>query len=166
LKRDEGSAAICLMIGNRKMNQPSAVKHRPRKVAHLLFAVALFAGCDRVPKFARPEPQLSPQAIATREMPPEREFRGILVGQPMHLVVDECEVFRVTHKQGDEVEWTNVLALEPYLWPSECVRQSMRFDAGKVIVRLGRQAFGAGGCCIRRGTYHSADGIVWEKTED
>jgi hypothetical protein len=137
----------------------STSKPGARRIACLLLGVAFLAGCERAP-------QLSPQAIATRDAPPERMFKGTLAGQPAHFVVDACEVFRVRHMRGDEVEWTSVLAPEPYPFFTGCERQSLSFDAaeGVLTATLGRRAFGAGGCCATGGTYRTTDGLVWKRT--
>lgn len=102
----------------------STSKPGARRIACLLLGVAFMAGCERAP-------QISPQAIATRNAPPERMFKGTLAGQPAHFVVDACEVFRVRHMRGDEVEWTSVLAPEPYPFFTGCERQSLSFDAAE-----------------------------------
>ncbi|WP_432725931.1 hypothetical protein [Variovorax sp. W6] len=125
--------------------------------AGLLFLVA----CDRIDSPAAAQP--SAEEIAIRTAPPEQVFQGTLAGRPVHLVVHDCEVLRVQQTAQGRLEWKSVLAPEPYPFPTACERQSLSFDAGQVTARLGRRAFGAGGCCASGGTYRSADGLEWRK---
>jgi len=138
---------------------------KPRHPLRTVFSITasaaglLLAGCDRV----NPAPPPSAEEVAIRTAPPEQVFQGTLAGQPIHLVVHDCEVLRVQQGAQGRIEWTSVLAPEPYPFPTACERQSLSFDAGHVTARLGRRAFGAGGCCASGGTYRSADGLDWKK---
>ena len=129
--------------------------HLPGAWIALLLGLAL-AGCDR------PAP-VSGAARALQEAPPEHVFRGVLEGQPVHLVVHDCEVFRVERDARGELHGTRVLAPEPYPFFTGCERQSLRAEPGAVVAVLGRQALGAGGCCATGGTYRSVDGRRWTK---
>lgn len=132
------------------------------RILGALLATFALSGCDLHPASA-PPPGLSEEAVATRDAPAERVFRGQLAGAPVHLLVHDCEVFQVEALDGDEVRWTSVLKPDPYpLWTS-CERQSMSFDGRTLTVTLGRQAFGAGGCCATGGTYRTVDGRTWKK---
>ncbi|WP_019652059.1 hypothetical protein [Variovorax atrisoli] len=138
---------------------------KPRHPLHAMLAivagavVALLGGCERVDTAAQP----TAEEIAIRTAPAEQVFQGTLAGQPVHLVVHDCEVLRVRQGPQGRLEWTSMLAPEPYPLPTACERQSLSFDAGQVTARLGRRAFGAGGCCASGGTYRSADGLTWKK---
>jgi len=124
----------------------------------------LLAGCDGIGSSAStPSPQPSAEEIAIRTAPAEQVFQGTLAGQAVHLVVHDCEVLRVQQTAQGRLEWKSVLAPEPYPLPTACERQSLSFDAGQLTARLGRRAFGAGGCCASGGTYRSADGLTWKK---
>jgi hypothetical protein len=127
----------------------------------VLLVLAALAGCDGAP--SKPAPELSAEAIATRDAPAERVFQGALAGQPVHLLVHDCEVFRVEARGAGEVLWTSVLAPEPYPFFTSCDRQSLSFAGGTLTAILGRQAFGAGGCCASGGTYRTRDGLTWQK---
>lgn len=124
----------------------------------LLLAFGGLAGCGPAP-----EPALSKEAIATRAAPAERVFQGMLGGAPVHLLLHDCEVYRVEQRPQGEVHWDSVLAPEPYPFWTACQRQSMDFEDGELTVTLGRMAFGAGGCCATGGTYRTRDGRVWKK---
>lgn len=113
--------------------------------------------CERAP------PPLSPVAIAIRDAPAELVFKGKLSGESTFLLVHDCEVFRVQQEAGAEVTWTSVLVPEFYPFFTACVRQSLTFDGVAVTAKLGRQAFGAGGCCATGGTYRSVDGLNWKE---
>lgn len=126
----------------------------------VLLALTALAACD----FAEPPAPLSRQAQATRDAPPEQVFKGVLAGQPVFLLVHDCEVFLVESLEKDEVRWEKVLAPEPYPFFTSCQRQSIRHEAGVLSVTLGRMAFGAGGCCASGGDYRSTDGRNWKKT--
>ncbi|WP_407716141.1 hypothetical protein ACJJWD_12195 [Comamonas testosteroni] len=126
----------------------------------VLLALLALAACD----FAEPPAPLSRQAQATRDAPPEQVFKGVLAGQPVFLLVHDCEVFLVESLEKDEVRWEKVLAPEPYPFFTSCQRQSIRHEAGVLSVTLGRMAFGAGGCCATGGDYRSTDGRNWKKT--
>ncbi|EED67607.1 MULTISPECIES: hypothetical protein [Comamonas] len=125
----------------------------------VLLALTALAACD----FAEPPAPLSRQAQATRDAPPEQVFKGVLAGQPVFLLVHDCEVFLVEPLEKDEVRWEKVLAPEPYPFFTSCQRQSIRHEAGALSVTLGRMAFGAGGCCATGGDYRSTDGRNWKK---
>ena len=126
----------------------------------VLLALTALAACD----FAETPAPLSRQAQATRDAPPEQVFKGVLAGQPVFLLVHDCEVFLVESLEKDEVRWEKVLAPEPYPFFTSCQRQSIRHEAGVLSVTLGRMAFGAGGCCATGGDYRSTDGRNWKKT--
>ncbi|WP_419185629.1 hypothetical protein [Comamonas testosteroni] len=126
----------------------------------VLLALTALAACD----FAEPPAPLSRQAQATRDAPPEQVFKGVLAGQPVLLLVHDCEVFLVESLEKEEVRWEKVLAPEPYPFFTSCQRQSIRHEAGVLSVTLGRMAFGAGGCCATGGDYRSTDGRNWKKT--
>lgn len=137
--------------------------------AVLLLALAsLLTACDLAPEFQKPKEELSPEAIALRDAPPERVFKGVLAGQPMHLVVEDCEVFQITADPQGKMAWTRVLRTEPYPL-AFCERQSLAatpLSSGKgtaVTAVLGRRAFGSGGCCASGGTYRTTDGLTWKK---
>lgn len=109
-------------------------------------------------------PPAEPDPMA--EIPPERVFKGLLGGKPVHLAVHDCKVYRAIPKESRESGkdgWQMVL--EPDLYPffTYCDRQSLLADNGVVTVTLGRIAFGAGGCCATGGTYRSRDGELWKK---
>ena len=126
----------------------------------VLLALTALAGCDSdVP----PAP-LSKQAQATLDAAPEQVFKGVLAGQPVFLLVHDCEVFLVEPLEKGEVRWEKVLAPEPYPLFTSCQRQSIRYEAGVLRVTLGRMAFGAGGCCATGGDYRSTDGRSWKKS--
>ena len=129
-----------------------------------LFAIVGLTGCDL--KLFTPEPWdplMSEKAIATRQAPPERVFHGTLAGESVFLILDDCEVFRVERSAAGRIEWTSLVKPEFYPFFTGCVRQSMTYKAGVLEVVLGRQAFGAGGCCASGGTYRSVDGRTWKK---
>ena len=125
----------------------------------LWVALTGLAACDG----REPAAALSKEAIATRDALPEDVFQGELGGQPVYLLLHDCEVFSVLPQPHGEVRWESVLAPDPYPFFTGCERQSMRFDAGTLTVTLGRRALGAGGCCATGGTYRSTDGRRWTK---
>lgn len=127
----------------------------------LLLTISGLAGCD-LNSFTG-EPALSKEAIATRDAPAERVFKGLLDGRPSFLLLHDCEVYRVEYREKGEVQWESVLAPEPYPFWTACERESMSFDDGVLTVQLGRMAFGAGGCCATGGTYRTRDGRIWKK---
>ena len=102
-------------------------------------------------------------------IPPERVFKGLLGGKPVHLAVHDCKVYRAIPKEAREPKepgedsWQMVLEPELYPFFTYCERQSLQADNGVVTVTLGRIAFGAGGCCATGGTYRSRDGELWKK---
>lgn len=122
----------------------------------LLLLVFGLAGCGKPEPVVSPPPEVDPLT----EVPPERVFKGVLGGKPVHLVVHECKVFRA---MPDEGGWQMVLEPEPYPFFSYCERQTLLAEGATVTVTLGRIAFGAGGCCATGGTYRSKDGVRWKK---
>lgn len=135
-----------------------------QRMLSILLAVAILPGCDFSEQPKTPPPSMSKEAIATREAPPELVFKGELAGKPAWLLVHDCEVFQVEPLADGGVTWTKVLEPDFYpLWTS-CIRQSLKVNAGVVTVELGRQAFGAGGCCASGGVYRSSDGRSWKQT--
>ena len=140
-----------------------------RRLVSLLLAVGSLlslSACDLVLWVwgeKEPIPSMTPEAIATREAPPELVFKGQLAGQPVDMLVHDCEVFHVERLPKGGVKWTSVLEPDFYpLWTS-CIRQSLKVEKGVMTVELGRQAFGAGGCCATSGVYTSGDGRNWKK---
>jgi len=136
----------------------------------LLLAVGLGIGLGLagggsvpVPPPAEPDPMAA--------IPPERVFKGLLGGKPVHLAVHDCKVYRAIPKESKESRESREsrdgwqMVLEPDLYPffTYCERQSLQVDNGVVTVTLGRIAFGAGGCCATGGTYRSRDGELWKK---
>jgi len=122
----------------------------------LLLLAFLLTACGKPEPIATPPAEVDPLAA----VPPERVFKGLLGGKPVHLVVHECKVFRAT---ADEGGWQMVLEPEPYPFFTSCQRQTLLAEGGAVTVTLGRIAFGAGGCCATGGTYRSKDGVLWKK---
>jgi hypothetical protein len=121
-------------------------------------------GSVPVPPPAEPDPM--------EGIPPERVFKGLLGGKPVHLAVHDCKVYRAIPKESSESKepkepgeggWQMVLEPELYPFFTYCERQSLQADNGVVTVTLGRIAFGAGGCCATGGTYRSRDGELWKK---
>lgn len=133
-----------------------------RARAFLLVFLGWLAGCDLLFEKA-PDPAMSQEAIATRAAPQERVFKGQLGGEPVFLLIHDCEVYRVEHLAKGAVHWESVLAPDFYPMWTSCQRQSMSFEAGALTVTLGRMAFGAGGCCATGGTYRSVDGRNWKR---
>lgn len=137
------------------------------RVARLLFitmaAMGALAGCDSSSlKPAPPGSKLNAETIATRDTPPELQFKGELAGQPVHLLVHECKVYKVEPAEGENVKWTLVLEGDFSLLPTICVQQRLTESKGVVTAFLGRQAFGAGGCCTGTPEYRSKDGVNWK----
>lgn len=148
------------MLGGMTLNP------HPRALRSLLAigAVACLSGCDLGLFASEPsDPLLSKESIATRETPQELIFEGRLAGEPMVLLVHDCEVYRVERRQGGGVRWTSVLAPEFYPFWTACERQSLTIQPELLTVTLGRRAVGAGGCCASGGTYSSVDGRNWKK---
>jgi hypothetical protein len=115
-------------------------------------------GSVPVPPAAEPDPMAG--------IPPERIYKGVLDGKPVHLAVHDCKVYRAIpqeSKESREDGWQMVLEPELYPFFTYCERQSLQVDNGVVTVILGRIAFGAGGCCATGGTYRSRDGELWQK---
>lgn len=141
---------------------------KTQRTISLLLAIigmASLAGCDLINPPKGPPPSMSKEAIATREAPPELVFRGELAGKPVYLLVHNCEVFQVDPQADGGVKWTSVQEPDFYpLWTS-CIRESMEVKDGVVTVKLGRQAFAAGGCCAAGGVYRTRDGTNWKKIE-
>lgn len=134
-----------------------------RRLALLtLCAAVALAGCDS----SLPPPpagsRLTAETLATQETPPERQFKGTLAGRPIHLLMHECKVYKVEQAAGDNVAWTLVLEGDFSLLPTLCVRQELTAGKGFVQAFIGRQAFGAGGCCTGTPEYRSTDGLTWK----
>ncbi len=144
-----------------KITTPS-LKHSARRIAMTLCATSLLAACE--PSLPPPPAgsKLTAETIATREAPAEHQFKGVLAGKPIHLLVHNCKVYRVDAAEGENVSWTLVLEGDPYPLPTSCIRQSLTAERGHVTAFIGRQAFGAGGCCTGQPEYRSTDGISWK----
>lgn len=66
-----------------------------------LFAWGGLTGCDFQPFTSKPADTLmSQEDIATRDAPAELVFQGQLAGQPIFLLVHDCEVYRVERREG------------------------------------------------------------------
>lgn len=93
---------------------------------------------------------------------PEQKGRTVdfvLHGRPVRLLLNDCEVFHVPPNG----EPKRVVTTDFYPMFSACQREEISADADHITVSLGRQAFGAGGCCATSGTWRSADGEHWER---
>lgn len=88
-------------------------------------------------------------------------FRANMGGRPVHLALDHCEVFFVTPDGRRE----RVLTTDFYPMFSVCQRQEASLNDGYILVQLGRQALGAGGCCATGGVWRSRDGTTWERRQ-
>ncbi len=152
----------CPLLGREQHNasMPRTLRIRHAAAAALL-AAGLAAGCGPGPT----EPPAPPNAVeaALGKAGPGEVFQGLLAGQTVHLVVHDCEVFRIQDAGRGKPAWERVLAPEPYPFFTRCERQSLAADAGGVTAVVGRMALGAGGCCASGGTYRSVDGQVWTK---
>lgn len=95
------------------------------------------------------------------EPPPDtaQHFRAEVQGLPVHLALDDCEVFRVLPDGRRQ----RVLTTDFYPMLSVCQRQDVTADSDYIRVELGRQALGAGGCCATGGTWRSRDGQDWQR---
>ncbi|KGE01777.1 hypothetical protein JL37_00710 [Achromobacter sp. RTa] len=133
-----------------------------RLILITLSAASALAGCDSSLPAAPPGSKLNAEAIATRDTPPEQQFKGVLAGRPVHLLVHNCKVYKVDRTEGENVAWTLVLEGEFYPLPTSCIRQSLTESKGVVTAFIGRQAFGAGGCCTGTPEYRSSDGLNWK----
>lgn len=133
----------------------------------LLSGLLALAGCDLLVAAMAPppDPAMSPEAVATREAPPEKVFEGELAGERQFLLLHDCEVHRVERLKKGGVRWERVLATEFYPF-AFCQREGMFFQDGALTVTLGRMAFGAGGCCATGGTWRSVDGRTWKKISE
>lgn len=69
------------------------------RILGVLLATGALSGCNVHPISASP-PTLSQEAVATRDAPTERVFRGQRAGAPVHLLVHDCEVFQVESRAG------------------------------------------------------------------
>jgi hypothetical protein len=120
---------------------------------HLIVLLGLMlAGCQ-----AETPPDNPPEDVDARAV----HFRTTLDGQAVHLVLGDCEAFLV---QPDGSR-TRVLSTDFYPMFSVCQRQEASVSEGYILVQLGRQALGAGGCCATEGTWRSRDGKTWERRQ-
>ncbi|PVZ78549.1 hypothetical protein C9426_34635 [Serratia sp. S1B] len=96
-----------------------------------------------------------------RDAKPGLVFSGTLAGKNIHLVVQDCAVYKIDG-EAKNGQLSTVFELESALL-SFCDRQFLRAENGTVTVWLGRMAFGAGGCCITGGNFRTTDGLNWKK---
>lgn len=132
------------------------------RMALTLCAAGALASCDYSLPPPPPGSTLTAETIATRETPPERQFKGVLAGKPIHLLVNNCKVYKVDAAEGENVSWTLVLEGDFYPLPTSCISQSLTEGKGFITAFIGRQAFGAGGCCTGTPEYRSKDGLNWK----
>lgn len=135
--------------------------HTALRLTLALCAGSLLTGCDPALPTPPAGSTLTAETIATRDTPPEQQFKGVLAGKPVHPLVHNCKVYRVNEAEGGNISWTLVLEGEPYPLPTSCVRQTLTEAKGHVTAFIGRQAFGAGGCCTGQPEYRSTDGLNW-----
>ena len=114
------------------------------------------AGCDDSSLDPAPRARNSTPRPSPRDTPPELQFKGTLAGQPVHLLMHK--VYKVEPGAGESVKWTLVLEGDASLLPTACVQQSLTESKGVVTAFIGRQAFGAGGCCTGIPEYRSRMG--------
>ena len=150
------------MFASARLTLQQARLLRLRSCATILLCAGALAGCDVDLAPPPPGSKLTAETIATNEAPPEHQFKGVLAGKPIHLIVNDCKVYKVEPAEGDNVTWTLVLRGEGYPLGSSCVNQSLTAGKGYVTAFVGRQAFGAGGCCTGRPQHRSTDGVNWK----
>ncbi|OZI55226.1 hypothetical protein [Bordetella genomosp. 5] len=134
----------------------------PYRLLLTLCAAGTLAACDPTLPSPPAGSALSAETIATRDTPPGQQFKGVLAGQAIHLLVHECKVYRVDDAGAGNVAWTKVLEGDFYPLPTACVRQSLTADKSGVTAFIGRQAMGAGGCCTGQPEFRSTDGVTWK----
>jgi len=133
-----------------------------RRLAFMLCAALVLAGCDSPLPPPPAGSKLTAETIATNEALEKNQFKGTLGGKPIHLLVNNCKVYKVDPGEGENVQWTLVLEGEFYPLPTLCIRESLTAGKGFVTAFIGRQAMGAGGCCTGRPEYRSSDGLNWK----
>ena len=131
------------------------------RIALTLCAAGALASCDSSLPPPPPGSTLTAETIATRETPPERQFKGVLAGKPIHLLVNNCKVYKVDAAEGENVSWTLVVEGDFIRCPRR-ISQSLTEGKGFITAFIGRQAFGAGGCCTGTPEYRSKDGLNWK----
>lgn len=124
-----------------------------------------------LPLLAACSDQAAPQELTLEQkllldLTPDREFKGELGGQPVHLIVRDCEVYlneADPESTSGARRWTVVL--KPEFYPSfmSCQRQSLSRQGETVEAEIGEMALGAGGCCATGGRFRSIDGREWKK---
>ena len=92
---------------------------------------------------------------------PGQRFEARVGKVDVKLLLHDCKVYQITGRGRSE---KRALVLQPEFYPffTSCMRESLTSDGEYILAQLGRQAFGAGGCCAAGGTYRSRDGIEWE----
>ena len=92
-----------------------------------------------------------------------RVFRGTVSGAALAVMVHDCKAYNLA--DAPKTDGQRPVALKPdfYPWPTVCMRESITGESSWVMVTLGRQGVGAGGCCATGGTYRSRDGRIWER---
>jgi hypothetical protein len=133
-----------------------------RRLAFMLCAALVLAGCDSSLPPPPPGSKLTAETIATNEALEKNQFKGTLAGKPIHLLVNNCKVYKVEAGEGENVQWTLVLEGDFYPLPTQCIRESLTAGKGFVTAFIGRQAMGAGGCCTGQPEYRSSDGLNWK----
>ena len=74
---------------------------RARLFLATLGAAIALAGCDDSSLDpAPPGSKLNAETLATRDTPPELQFKGTL-GQPVHLLMHKCKVYKVEPGAGE-----------------------------------------------------------------
>jgi hypothetical protein len=155
------SAAAAAALAWRALS-PVTRPERNMLGGQLLLAVGLGVGLGLAGAGSVPAPTpAEPDPMTT--VPPERVFKGLLGGKPVHLAVHDCKVYRAISNASGEDAWQMVLEPELYPFFTYCERQTLQVENDVVTVTLGRIAFGAGGCCATGGTYRSRDGELWKK---
>jgi len=129
--------------------------------AAALMTLTLLTGCDDTPS----QPKLTLEQKLFQDLAPHREFKGELNGQPVHLIVHDCDVYLNEADPESSTgarRWT--IVLEPEFYPSfmQCQRQSLTRVGKTVEAEIGEMAMGAGGCCATGGVFRSTDGRNWK----
>ncbi len=131
---------------------------RRRLPGSLLVAVLLACGPSEEERTARAADSIVALA-AERGL----VFRGVVSGQQVAIMIRDCKVYNLADKPRVDGARPVILRPDFYPWPTVCGRESIEGDSAHVIVTIGRQGIGAGGCCSTGGTYRSRDGRVWER---
>ena len=76
--------------------------------------------------------------------------------------IKACHVYEAAQAQDAISDWELLFKPAFYPVPKQCVRERLEKEGAYLLIEIGTQGMGAGGCCTTYAAYRTKDGRNWE----